>query len=67
VTDDERVETIRLLVPTAAGSATELDTVLSRLLLAARPPDEPTFQELEQLATMWSPPPQRAAAPATTP
>jgi hypothetical protein len=63
--DDERVDTIRLLVPIAAGGATELDTVLSRLLLSARLVDEPALKELEQLAAIWAPAVQVGDRPQT--
>ena len=48
--DSERVVLMQLLVPVASPNPTLLDTVLARLLLAARPVDPAVLAELEHLA-----------------
>jgi hypothetical protein len=48
--DGVRGALIRSLVPVAAANPTALDTVLARLLLAERPADPATLQELAALA-----------------
>jgi hypothetical protein len=47
---DKRVEAIQALVPVAAANPTALDTVLTRLLLAARPADPSRLGALLDLA-----------------
>ena len=47
--DSERIAQLQLLVPAAAPNPTLMDTVLSRLLLAARPNDLAVLKELEEL------------------
>jgi hypothetical protein len=44
--EKERVTLIRELVPVATNSPTALDTVLSYLLIAARPEDDELLEEL---------------------
>lgn len=46
----ERSQLIQLLVPIARQNPTALDTVLSRLLLAARPSDETILSKLAKIA-----------------
>ena len=46
----KRLELIQLLVPVASPNPTILDTVLARMLLAARPSDSQTLQEVAILA-----------------
>lgn len=48
--DQEKVNLIQRLVPAAASNATALDTVLSRLLLAARPDDKGLLGSLMKTA-----------------
>jgi predicted ATPase len=50
LSDSERVALMQLLVPVASPNPTLLDTVLARLLLAARPVDPSVLAELEHLA-----------------
>src|SRR5207248_1977861 len=45
----QRVGCIQVLVPMATSNATALDTVLARLLLAARPSDPATLDHLSGL------------------
>ncbi len=51
LTDADRVELLQLLVPVASPNPTVLDTVISRLLLAARP----DVEELGELARLVGP------------
>jgi hypothetical protein len=46
----QRIEAIQALVPVAAANPTALDTVLARLLLAARPADPARLGALLDLA-----------------
>lgn len=48
--DQEKVNLIQRLVPAAASNATALDTVMSRLLLAARPDDKRLLSSLMETA-----------------
>jgi hypothetical protein len=48
--DSERIALLQLLVPISSPNPTVLDTVLARLLLAARPHDPTVLNELEGLA-----------------
>ena len=50
LTQPQRVSLIQQLVPLASVSPTALDTVLTRLLLAAQPVDEETLSIIERLA-----------------
>jgi hypothetical protein len=50
LTRDQRVRTIRMLVPIAAGDPTQLDAVLGRLLLASRTGDLDLLAAIGQLA-----------------
>ena len=52
----ERVSIIRRLVPLASASATVLDTVLARLLIAARPAGA-TLRDIERIAGEFPEPP----------
>ncbi|RPI25801.1 MAG: hypothetical protein EHM61_13425 [Acidobacteria bacterium] len=57
LTDEERIAGIRRLVPLASASATVLDTVLARLLLAAKPTGE-VLEAIERVAgDIPAPPP----------
>jgi hypothetical protein len=47
LSDAERVKLIQALVPLAAANPTVLDTILARLLLAARPNDSTTLDTLD--------------------
>lgn len=49
LSDGERVKLIQSLVPLATANPTVLDTVLSRLLLAARPTDIHMLDELSEI------------------
>jgi hypothetical protein len=50
LSDSERVALMQLLIPIASPNPTLLDTLLARLLLAARPADPSVLAELENLA-----------------